>query len=768
MRILHRQILREVFSHGLLGLFFFTFVLFLRDTNRLLEMLLRESTLMGSVLYLFLLSFPALLNFTIPISVLIGTLITLSRMASDGEVIALRAAGVGVRTIIPPLAVFATFGCAVAFFLSVWIAPAANRARVQIEREIGSGQVSSTVQPRVFDEGFPNLVLYVQDVISGANPVWKGVFLADLANPAGPKITLAREGILISNPALNQLQLHLVSGTIHEVAPQKTEYSIASFSATDIPVKMPPPPPPSVKPNAQRTTTELYYLPKSDPEWLERRIEFHRRLAIPLATLILALVGIPLGLSSHKGGKSMGIILTVLVVLIYYSLFIGGISMAREGELPPWAGVWIANFFFAAVGLFLLSRVDGVSPVFDWVESLAETMGSLKHWFSRKLSSENRSSSRLSSFAGRNSTFPLILDAYVLKAFLFYFVITLAGLVLLTEVVTFFVDLLNDVIRNQIPLSMVGDYFIHLTPELIYITTPLSVLLAILISFSLLTQSNEITAVKASGVSLYRLSLPIFLLSAFLSAGLFFFDHMYIPAANRIQDALRNRIKGRPAQTYYRPDRQWMVGESSRIYYYTFYEPTEHVLAGISVFEFDPKAFQMTRRISAARAHWEPSLSAWVFEDGWVRDLHEGNVANFQRFQVQVFPEIREEPSYFLKEVKQSSQMNFLQLRSYVNDLKQSGFDVVPLTVQLYKKFSFPLFAFIMALIGMPFAFSMGRKGALTGIAVSIGIAVSYWAISSLFEALGNLNELPALAAAWSPNVVFALGGLYFFLKIET
>jgi LPS export ABC transporter permease LptF/LPS export ABC transporter permease LptG len=768
VRILYRQILKEVFSHGLLGLLLFTFVLFLRDTNRLLEMVLRESANVGSVAYLFLLSFPALLDFTIPMAVLIGILITLSRMASDGEVIAMRAAGISVRSFLWPLGTFAVLGCAAALYLSVSLAPRANRSRVEIEREIGFRQISATLQARVFDEGFQNLVLYVQDVISGANPVWKGIFLADLSAPAGPKVTLAQEGVLLTDPTQNKLQLHLIRGNIHEVAADASEYSIASFSETDIPVKTPPPPASSIKPNAQRSTTELYHIPAGSPEWLEARIEFHRRFAIPLATIILALAGIPLGLSSQRGGKSMGIVLTLLVVLAYYSLFIGGISLARQGWLSPWLGVWAANFLFAAGGVFLLSRVDGITPLFGWVVALGGLAETVKKSLSSFRSRQNPDLAAVSSPRRRYPGFPLILDRYVVKSFLFYFVVTLAGLILLIEVVSFFVDLLNDVIRNQIPVSMVLDYFIHLTPQLIYITTPLSVLLAILISFSLLTQSNEITAIKASGVSLYRLSLPIFLLSALLSAGLFLFDHYYIPASNRRQDAVRDHIKGRPPQTYYRPDRQWMVGQGSRIYYYKFFEPTTQVLGGVTVFEVDPKTFQVTRRVAARRARWEASLAGWVFEDGWVRELRNGNVLDFQHFAVRLFPELREEPSYFLKEVRQSSQMNFLQLRQYLQDLKQSGFDVVPLSVQLHKKFSFPLFALIMAVIGMPFAFSMGKKGALTGIALSIVIAIVYWGINSLFEALGNLNELPALAAAWSPNVIFGLGGLYLFLKIET
>jgi LPS export ABC transporter permease LptG len=334
--------------------------------------------------------------------------------------------------------------------------------------------------------------------------------------------------------------------------------------------------------------------------------------------------------------------------------------------------------------------------------------------------------------------------------------------------VTFFLDLLNDVIRNQIPASMVVDYFVYLTPQLIYVTTPLAVLVAVLVSFAILTQNNEITAAKASGVSLYRLTLPVLVASGLLSVALFLFELSYVPAANRHQDAVRNQIKGRPAQTYLRPDRKWIVGEDSRIYYYSFFEPSQNLLGGVTVFELDPHTYQLNRRVSAARARWEPSLRGWVFEDGWERALRPDSVATFEQFPARVFPEFREPPSYFLKEVRQSTQMNFFELRDYLGDLKKSGFDVVPLSVQLYRKFSFPLFALIMALIGLPFAFSVGKRGALTGIAIAIAIAVAFWATDSLFEALGNLNQLPPVAAAWSPDLLFGLGGLYLFLRVRT
>ena len=768
MSILHRQILKEVISHSLLGLLLFTFLLFLRDTSRLLELMLRDPSSAGNIVYLALLAFPAVLTFTIPMAVLVGVLLGLSRMASDGEVTALRAAGISVRTFFLPVGILAVAGCVLAVYMSAYLAPHASRTRVEIERRIGLRQISAELQPRVFEERFPNLVVYVQDVISGTSPLWKGIFLADLSSPAGPKVTLAREGIPISDLAQNHLQFHLKQGSIHEAAEQPDEYTIAIFSETDIPVSLPLPPPPSVKPNTQSTAAELYGVSPSSAEWLEARVEFHRRFALPLATLLMALVGIPLGLASHKGGKSMGIVLTVLMVLLYYTLFIGGISLAQQGWLSPWAGVWVANLAIFLLGVFMLTRVDRVSPLIGWLDFAGQLPETFRGWFSRLGRRKRRKTGPSQPSASWNPRAATILDRYVVRGFLFYLAVTLAAFLLVIEVVILFIDLLDDVIRNDIPVAMVLDYFLHFTPQLIYLTTPLSVLVAILVCFGILHQNNEITAVKASGVSLFRFTMPVFVVAAMLSAGLFFFEYFYVPTANRHQDAVLNRIKGRPAQTYHRPDRRWIFGQESRIFYYNFFEPTQKVLGGVTVFDLDPETFQITRRVAAARAHWEPSLSGWIFENGWVRELRYGTVVSFEQFEVRMFPELTEEPSYFLKEITPSSQMNFLELRSYIQDLQQSGFDVVPLSVQLHKKFSFPFFTFIMALIGMPFAFSGGKKGALRGIALSFGIAIVYWTVSGLFEALGALNELPAVAAAWIPNLLFGLGGLYLFLKMET
>jgi len=107
-------------------------------------------------------------------------------------------------------------------------------------------------------------------------------------------------------------------------------------------------------------------------------------------------------------------------------------------------------------------------------------------------------------------------------------------------------------------------------------------------------------------------------------------------------------------------------------------------------------------------------------------------------------------------------------LAAYIGDLQRSGIDTITLQVRFYRKFALPLFAVVMALISVPFAFLAGNRGAMAGVGVSFAIAIAYWSIGKLFEQLGDVNLLPAAIAAWSPDVLFAMAGLYFFTRMRT
>ena len=782
MRILTRYILGEVVSHALIGAAVFTFVLFTRDLGRILELVVRNSAPLPSVAEIFFYTVPVALTYTIPMGVLVGILIGLSRLAADSEITAMRASGLGVWTFLRIVSIFVVVAWLLALGNSVYLAPRSLSALGQLQNRLKGAQVSFEVQPRVFYEGFPKIVLYVQDVKAASGvAIWKGVFLADLSDPLSPRISLAREGLLVSQGP-DTLDLHLTNGSTHEAAPKNPDrYQISTFQTTDIPIQVP-----ATQSTQGQEPVSMGEMPVSDllqasrtGDRVARRwalIEFHRRLALPTACVVLAFVGIPLGLSSKRGGKSSGFVLTILLVFLYYSISLIGVSLARQGRLSPAAGVWLADAAFLVGGVFLLWRSERrpieISSIRSWFQSTTPSSStSLQPALNGAGERTAQRETRAERFPRRwrlfNLHFPTILDDYVLRNFTGYLILIVATFLLLLLIFTLF-ELLGDILRNQVSPLTVGEYLLNVTPYFLYNTTPLSMLLAVLVTFGLLQRTNEITAIKATGISLYRIIVPVLIASMMVAGVLFLSDQLYLPYTNKRQDALRNRIKGKPAQTYLRPDRKWIFGQHSNIYYYQFFDPDRDVFGGVSVFHFDPHTFQITNRITAERAHWSDSLSRWVYEQGWERDLIGSTIQNYHQFDVATFPELTEAPAYFKKEIKQSSEMSYEELRRYIHDLEQSGFDVVRLRVQLQKKIAYPMITLVMAVLAVPFALSAGKRGAIAGVATAIGIGVVYWTISGLFEAMGNLSQLPPALAAWSPDIVFGFIGGYLILRMPT
>jgi LPS export ABC transporter permease LptF/LPS export ABC transporter permease LptG len=775
MRILTRYILREVSSHAVIGAAIFTFVLFTRDLGRILELVVRASAPLPSVIEIFLYTLPLALTYTIPMSVLVGILIGLSRLAADSEITAMRASGMGVWNFGRILAIFVVGAWGLALINGIYLAPWSAASLGRLEDQLKSSQASFEVQPRVFYEGFPKIVLYVQDVHTAQGAaVWKGVFLADITDPANPSITLAHEGVLVPE-GQDRLHLHLVDGSTHETDPaQAGHYQISTFQQTDIPLDLTPSENKAdeqVPVGVVSTGALRDYAKQVDPvsaRWY--LIEFHRRFALPTACLVLAMVGIPLGLSSKKSGKSGGFVLTIVLVFVYYFISLIGVSLARQGKVSPGFGAWLANLVFFAAALFLLWQAErrplSLSAIrLAWKRDQLPANGvAQERRYRRRDNAFERASTRRRVFS---ASFPTLLDDYVLRDFFIYLGMILSAFMVLLLVFTLF-ELLSDILRNQTPFIVVIEYLLNVTPYLLYSVAPLIMLLAVLITFGLMNRSNEITAIKATGTSIYRIVTPVLIAAAMLAAGLFFADQFYLPHTNKRQEALHNEIKGKPPQTYLRPDRRWIFGQHNDIYYYQFFDADRDQFANLTIFQIDPISFDIAQRIHAERAHWSESMDRWIFEQGWQRSLNGPAIAGYRTFDVSTFPEISEAPSYFKKEVKQYSEMNYEELRRYIRDLQQSGFDVVRLRVQLNKKLSFPLITLIMAVLAVPFSMSAAKKGAITGVAVAVSIAVVYTVVTRLFEAMGDLSQLPPALAAWSPDLIFALVGAYLILKIPT
>jgi len=567
--------------------------------------------------------------------------------------------------------------------------------------------------------------------------------------------------------------LHLNGGSTHEFSVGDAEhYSVTAFGRSDWPVEVSGMAPAKEREasNPERSLGDLWG--DRGKGWRDARVELHQRFAFPVACLVFALIAVPLGAQPRRGGRAAGSLLAVVVIAAYYLLFIVGAGLARQGVVAPSVGMWIANVVLALAGVALLPRMEsyrsetrrlmaGARLVAFW-RLLRRRKTKVKAAVARAENGAARGEAALPS----SSSIPSIVDIYVLRRFFYYFAVIMGDFILLFETFTFF-ELLDDIARHHAPFLVVVNYFRYLIPYLLYQLSPLGALVAVLVTLGVLSKNNEIVAFKASGISLYRIAFPLLMTGVLLAGVLLILDDTYLPYANQRQDALRNQIKGRPAQTYTRPQR-WIFGENSKVYNYDFFDPTQKLFGGLSIIELDPATFQMRRRVYATRARWLDTEKTWVLESGWVRDFADGAVVRYDPFKVTTLAELVEPPSYFNREVVQAFQMSWRDLRRYIDGLQRAGFDVSSLTVQWHKKLAYPLIAPISMMLAIPFALLVGSRGAVGGIALGVGIGIVYWAISALLEAMGGIGQLPPFLSAWSPDLIFFFVGLYFFFKMPT
>ncbi len=776
MRILDRYIVREVFRHAFLGLVVFTFLFFVPQLVRLMELFVRHAGSGTQIFKLFLCIFPGVLVFTVPMATLIGVLLGLGRMSADSEIIALTALGIGRRRILLPVGVLALSGALVTLAMTIWLGPVSVRTLRSIEAELISSQISFQVQPRVFDERFPRMVLYVNDVTSSGTQ-WRGVFVAETGGESGSRLTLAKSAIVIAEPKQGKLELHLEGGTRHEFSREDADhYGVTAFGQSDWPIEVSGLSSTQRRQlsNPERSLREL--LSESGPGWREARVELHRRFAFPLACLVFALVAVPLGAQPRRGGRAAGSLLAIILISAYHLLLVMGAGLGREGKLPPASGIWMANAVLAILGIALLPRMEQFRGESRWLRPL----GYFKTWMRLRRRRKARARARAAAARASNGesgaaenleptsgSFPRLMDLYILRRFFFHFALLMGVFVFLFEAFTFF-ELLDDIARHRVAFLIVVDYFRYLTPYLLYNLAPLGALVAVLVTMGMMSKNNEIVAIKASGTSMYRLAVPLLLAGMALAVTMVVLDDTYLPYANQRQDALHNLIKGRPPQTYTQPQR-WIFGESNKIYNYDLFDPAQNLFGGLSVLEIDPADFQLRRRIFASRARWSESQKVWVLEGGWVRDFTDGTIARYEHLPlITSMPELTEPPSYFNREVRQAFQMSWRELRSYIDSLHRAGFDVANLSVQWHVKLAFPLMAPVSMLLAIPFAFMVGTRGAVSGVALGVFIGIVYWVMARLLEAMGGVGQLPPFLAGWSPDIVFFFLGMNFFFKMPT
>lgn len=780
MKTLNKLIFRNIFPPFLIALLVLTFVLFFQYLGNRSELLISKNISLEVILSIAATVIPGILIFSLPLSFLIGILIGLSGLAGESQITALRACGVPIRTLLRCILFCALLVCVLTGLISTIVLPKANYTLSRMMDRVGLTMATSLVRPRVFNEDFPNIVFYVDDLAPDKQQ-WSRVFLVDNSTPGSARAVVARYGSWISDASKQRLQLHLDQGKIYEINlenPGKDNVSV--FASTDIPIQSnhgiasAKETAAAPRKTAEQDTVFLWKNSENSPQGLkiEQLVELHRRIALPFSVFPFALLGLALAAGAHKGGKTSGFALSLATIVVFYVLFFNGLRLASVGKISPFWGAWGANILLFSLSLLLMTRVERHAGIIQYLSTLIKKRRSNSSAIKSGAAKQIRlvaeiPDSILHSGSSIFSKFPKILDIYISRGFLLYFFWSLVTCGTLFVLLTLF-DLLDDIIRNSISIASVLDYFVFLTPQILMLVVPMSVLLAILINFGILEKNSEITAIKAGGWSLYRISVPVFIISTAFCIGLFFLQDYILPYANIRQDSIRNEIKGRPPQTSSRMQKKWILGESGRIYNYEYFDGNQDSFVNLNVYETDLSSTQILRRLYASRAYIEKN-GTWTLEEGWIRD-YQIPQHGFRRIKSEAIP-FPEKAGYFDREIfqpKESSKRTYFELKSYIDYLKKAGYNAAELQVELHKKVSFPLSCLIMAILGIPFSFSIGKKGAFFGIGISIAIAITYWGFAGIFEALGSYGLLLPFLAAWAPNLLFGAAGLFLLLTIRT
>ncbi len=509
-------------------------------------------------------------------------------------------------------------------------------------------------------------------------------------------------------------------------------------------------------------------------------VEIHKKFSIPAACLVLGLLALPLGFTNNRGGRSSGFAISIGVILVYYVMLSAGEDVAREGTVPAWLAVWFPNIALLAVGLFLLARrnrdqslllrnVDSWIQEHFWVRLLGFQRRRQERRAARKqqlLEARRRRADLVLRLPELRLRFPNSMDRYVLR--IFFRILVLAALAGTTVyVVADLTDNVDDILDNDVPRWVVVDYYLYKSFAIAYEISPIIVLVTTLITFGLLSRTNELIACKALGMSLYRLALPAVLAAALVAGFCALLEAEVLPASNEKVIELRAVITGREAPMRSRlSDRRWLYGKNNQLYNFAFYDDQRQELHRLQLFRFDDQ-YRLTDRLMVRRATYLED-GWWMFTSGWARSWKDRDETAFNKFDGPLRYQLGEDPEYFAGGLRRPQEMDYGELSTYVSDLKLSGQEVPQLEVALYNKIAYPVIALVMALVALPFAFRLGRQGALYGIGLSLVLGVVLLIVLGIFRALGENGILPPLVAVWSPGTIFSIFSVYLFLGVRT
>jgi LPS export ABC transporter permease LptF/LPS export ABC transporter permease LptG len=801
--LLDRYIIREIVPPTSLGLLVFTFILLINEIPRLLGVLVARQADAWTIFRVFFNLLPSIIAVTIPMAFLLGVLLAFGRMSSDSEMVALRASGVSPLRLIVPVLILSTATALVTFYVNAVAVPAANQVHRELVYKLVAERARTAVKPRTFtDKLLPGMMLFVSDIPADTGE-WVNVLIHDRRGPPKSQLILSRAGRLVVDEAKRSVRVELGQGVRHTFDAMKPkDYDQEKFKSLvfALPLDEFFPKLTLSKSDREMTLGELSSeirerLAKGEgrKETARFEVEWHKKFAISTACVVFGLLGLGLSLGNRKEARSAAFALSIAVIFVYYVLIRLGEQAGDTGLMPPFLSMWAANLVLGAAAIALLA-LNHREAAFDPLDArhYLSLLPSLRRERPAPRPRSRTAHTTMVVFRIPRITlrlrFPTLLDRYLARSYVGYLLLVLTAFLSLYVLVDFINNLFDDVRQHQVRMWTVLHYYLFYSVSIVHTVTPVAVLVAVLVTLGVLARRNEVTAMKAGGLSIYRITAPLLAMGLLVSATLFVLQEFVLPTTNRLAQVDKNVIRGFPPQATSLLERPWTLASDGRFYNYDYLvertnpaeagmrttrSKDEFSLFGLSVYDIDPKNWELREYLYTRRAFWNAPTYGYDLDPGHRLTLRPNLL--FRTFEASRVRALGHEPGgelepppHFKHENKPYEAMTFDELRRHIASVEAMGFDGVPLRVQLQRKLSFPMVGFIMTLLGVPFSFVVARRGALSGIGISIMIAILYWACLGTFEAFGNNAILPPPLASWAPNLIFGSAGLYLMLTLET
>lgn len=757
--LIPRYILRTVLPYVMFSWLLLIVILFFQQAGRYSDIFFANNIPVSLVWELIFAIAPNVIAFTCPMAILVGTIIGFSKMQTDNELIALRAAGIANLKIVVPVLAFGFLMTVFAFFINIKAVPLAAGIVRKVALQSALYKFESPIEPGVVNTEINGYTIYVKDG-DVENGVWKNIFIysEDAAHDQVRLITSASGRIDIQDDNSELVLENSLVSTFPKTSnfldvPEHGKYISENIGEVRLPIK--------TKRNelaAKLNQTEklpdelgLFELAKyarqlTGKEQIESLILLDRKIILSLTPLLFALLGAALILRFNRSGRGFGISLGLLSLIVYYLTVLLFEQIARSGRLNPAAAGLMPLLGGLLVGIYLIySRQNSSNARFK-----------LPEFFTIFKSKISRNFNIFTKFVHYR-----FLDSDIVINFVKNFLLTFGFLCSIFLIFTAF-ELWKFAGTIDHGAIILLRYLIYLLPYVYLQLAPSSLMIAVLATYIIKSRQNEIVSWTAAGQSIYRLLLPCFVLALVIGFVNWEIQEKVLPRSNKIQDALRTQLRNQ-GSIGNKSGKIWTT-DNYRIYSLDSYDLEQErpeVLKNLTVYEFSPENSRLKTIYQADEAHWQ---------NGKIRLGDDAEKYNFDNGRVDSEPIggfSSELWNPFAIRGGNPSHLDTVTIKTEIAQM-EDGREKRSFETALQKRYTVLLLPLIIVMFTAPFALSLSRKGKVLTVGLAVGIWLLFVGLTSLFEQFGSSGAMPATAAVWLLPGLFGVFGLYLIFRSKT